>query len=165
MRSYATTLAVLVLGAFVTACPGGDSTPLPDVLIEHGDSSVSAGEQSMIDRHNATRTTSGLGTLAVNALLCQVAQSHANYMADIGQITHDDAGGGRVYDRAPAAGYNYVLIGENVAYDISADAVYSMWLESTGHYENITRPGFSEIGVGVATRGIYQYWCVVFGDR
>lgn len=155
-----TVLVVLLLG-----CGGNDSVPVPDALIEHGEPSVSAGEQQMIGRHNATRAAQGAGALAANPLLCQIAQDQANYMADIGEFTHEDMLGGRVADRAAAVGYAYVTIGENVGFDVSAEELYSGWLNSSGHLANIVKPEYTEVGVGRATRGIHQYWSVAFGAR
>lgn len=158
--TFASLLAVGLLG-----CGGSDPVPVPDALIVHGDASVSAGEQQMIDRHNATRGAQGVGALTANNLLNQIAQEQANYMADIGEFTHDDAFGGRVYDRAETVGYVYTTIGENVGFDVSAEQLYSGWLGSSGHYAQIVKPEYTEIGVGQATRGLYQYWSIVFGDR
>jgi uncharacterized protein YkwD len=86
-------------------------------------------------------------------------------MADIGQYSHEDAGGGHVDDRATAAGYTWTSIGENVGTNMEAQALFDGWMNSEGHRNNILNAGFSEIGVGQATRGLYQYWCVVFGSR
>lgn len=157
------TTALLLAIMLLFSCKGDD--PVTDALVEHGDATVSAGEQQMADRHNTTRTGQGTGTLAINAQLCQIAQDQANYMADIGDFTHVDILGGHVDDRATAVGYVYVRIAENVGYDSSQEVLYNGWLASTNHLANIVNPEFQEIGVGRASRGIYQYWSVVFGAR
>lgn len=156
----------VVLLITLMACGGsGDPVPVPGALITHGDASITAGEQQMIDRHNTTRAGQGLGALTGQAQLNQIAQDQANYMADIGQYQHDDASGGGASDRATAVGYAWVTIGENVGYDTVAQDLFDGWMNSTGHRNNILNPAVDEIGVGVATRGIYQYWCVVFAAR
>ena len=160
--AFIMTFAALVL----SACGGsGDPVPVPNVLVTHGDASITAGEQEMINRHNTTRAGQGVSALAANAQLNQIAQNQANYMADIGQYQHADAGGGIVSDRATAAGYAWVTIGENVGFDMQAQILFDGWMNSTGHHDNILNPAVDEIGVGVATRGLYQYWCVDFGAR
>jgi len=163
MRKVYAALVFALSLLVMSACGGSDSVPVPDGLIQHGDASVTAGEQDMIDRHNATRSTLGLNALTSNNLLNQIAQNHANYLADTGQYVHEDAAGGHVWDRADAVGYVYLSIGENVGYDQYADVLYNNWLGSAGHYGNIVNADFDEIGVGRATRGLYQYWCIVFG--
>jgi len=165
MRKFAY-LVISALTVFIVGgCGGNDPVPVPEALIQHGDAALTAGEQEMISRHNTTRSDQGVGGLTANTLLNQIAQQQANYMADIGQYQHEDAGGGHVSDRASTAGYAWVTIGENVGFNLEAQAMFDGWMNSTGHRENILDPSFDEIGIGQATRGLYQYWCVVFGAR
>ncbi|GEM_PF-3179821 len=155
---------ILTAVALLLSCNGGDD-PITDALVVHGDNSLTASELAMIDRHNTTRGAQGAGALSANVQLNQIAQNQANYMADIGNYTHEDNQGGHVDDRATAVGYTYTRIAENVGYDISSEALYSGWLDSSGHLGNIVNPDYDEIGVGRADRGIYQYWSVVFGAQ
>jgi uncharacterized protein YkwD len=165
MRQGFIALLTAMLSIVAGACGGNDPVPVPDALINHGDAALTAGEQEMINRHNTTRGDQGIAGLTANSLLNQIAQQQANYMADIGQYSHEDAGGGHVDDRATAAGYTWTSIGENVGTNMEAQALFDGWMNSEGHRNNILNAGFSEIGVGQATRGLYQYWCVVFGSR
>ena len=121
-------------------------------------------EQSMIDMHNNTRAGLGLQQLTPNALLSQIAQQQADYMLSIGQMSHEDASGGQVWDRAAAVGYADIT-GENVAYgiNVSSEMIYNGWINSPPHYQNITLPEYAEIGMGVAISGSTQYWCATFG--
>jgi uncharacterized protein YkwD len=120
---------------------------------------------AMLSRHNATRSSAGVPALSENALLNQIAMQQAQYEASIGDFSHEDASGNHVDVRATNVGYNWVAIGENVGYDISAAQLYTGWLGSPGHYGNIVDTDFTEIGIGVAQAGIYQYWCIVFGNQ
>jgi uncharacterized protein YkwD len=120
---------------------------------------------AMLSRHNATRTGAGVPALSENALLDQIAMQQAQYEASIGNFSHEDASGNHVDVRATEAGYNWVAIGENVGYDVNAAQLYTGWLGSPGHYSNIVDTDFTEIGIGVAQAGIYQYWCIVFGNQ
>jgi len=165
MRQFAFALLTVMLSIVAVACGGNDPVPVPDALINHGDAALTAGEQEMINRHNTTRGDQGVAGLTANSQLNQIAQQQANYMADIGQYQHEDAGGGHVSDRATAAGYTWTSIGENVGTDMEAQALFDGWMNSEGHRNNILNAGFNEIGVGQATRGLYQYWCVVLGSR
>jgi len=103
--------------------------------------------------------------LSENALLDQIAMQQAQYEASIGDFSHEDGSGHHVDTRATDVGYNWVAIGENVGYDVSAAQLYTGWLGSPGHYSNIVDADFTEIGIGVAQAGIYQYWCIVFGSQ
>lgn len=166
MRITASLAVVALVLMNCMSCGGGnDPVPVPDVLVNHGQPAVDAGEQDMVDRHNDARAAQAVDPLTVNALLSEIAQDQANYMADIGQFQHTDAGGGRVQDRATAAGYEWITIGENVGFNLEAEVLFNGWMDSTGHRENILDSDFEEIGVGRATRGLYQYWCVTFGAR
>jgi uncharacterized protein YkwD len=154
-------LAALAALLMLTGCPGGGVIPLPG----GSDDSLAAAREAMIERHNDTRLGAGLDELAEDSRLDQIAQEQAEYMASIGDITHDDSNGNDVRARADSVAYDWILIGENVGYATSASTVYSLWLDSPGHYSNITQAGYSEIGVGRGESGGYQYWCVVFGNR
>ena len=160
MRRLDVRAGIVLLGCLLAlggGCKAGGSL-LPDV-------NLNTERSAMLSRHNATRAGEGLPALAENALLDQIALQQAQYEASIGNFSHEDANGHHVDVRATDAGYNWVAIGENVGYDISGAALYTGWLGSPGHYANIVDTDFTEIGLGVAQAGIYQYWCVVFGNR
>ena len=71
-------------------------------------------------------------------------------------------------DRATAAGYRWVRVGENIASGQRTveDAVAS-WLDSPGHCANIMNPAFTEMGAAYAinpqSRNRTAYWTQVFG--
>lgn len=159
MQTFLKAIALLA-AVLLVSCKGGSGIPgLPDP--GGSDNSISG----MLARHNSARAGAGLGALAENSLLDQIAQDQAEHMADIGDITHTDSGGGLVTDRADAAGYLWVLIGENVGYASSAQQVFDLWMASPGHKANILEADFTEIGIGRSSSGLSQYWCVVFGDQ
>ena len=147
----------VIAAVILSACGnGGSGIPNPD-----GDNSL----QGMVDRHNATRSANGAPELATNAALMQIAQDQADYIASIGDAVHTDATGHHVDYRATNAGYAWIHIGENVGFAIDAETLYDLWLNSPPHLGNITDDTYTEIGVGMAQHGSYQYWCVVFGAR
>ena len=160
MRHWQTVLLASAILLAVSACGGGGGAVNPP-----GGFDATLEIQVMLNRHNNTRAALGLGTLAVNPILAQIAQSQANYMASIGQITHTDGTGGDAAERASNAGYAWSWLGENVGFDTDAVDVYQAWLNSQGHYDNITGTHFTEIGIGVALAGATQYWCVDFGTQ
>lgn len=164
MARFGLRMAVgLLLGGLLVACKGGDGGGGPQP--PPGPPDLPSARADMLSRHNGTRAAGGVPILTENPLLDQLAQAHAEYMAATATLTHVDASGGNVDDRATAAGYNWTNIGENIAFDVSAVTIYNAWLGSSGHYNNIVNPSFTEIGMGRAILGVYQYWCVVFGNE
>lgn len=146
----------------LAACKSG-GTVLPPGGGGNGDHATQIA--AMLARHNDTRAGLGLAALTQNALLNQIAQQHADYMANTGNLSHTDGTGQQVDGRATAIGYGWTVIGENIGYDTSPAHLYSAWLGSAGHYANIVDTDFQDIGIGVTDAGIYQYWCVVFGRQ
>jgi uncharacterized protein YkwD len=157
-----------VLLAFVlllTSCPGGGSDSGNNLPDPNPGTNPTQDIQAMLGRHNDTRTGLGRAALTVDATLAQIAQSHAQYMASSGNLSHTDGDGNGVDDRADNAGYNWSFIGENISRAGSGEQAYQFWLGSTGHYANITNEDYSDIGIGLVEVGGVQYWCVVFGSR
>ena len=95
--------------------------------------------------------------LAMNTLLIDAARDHSQWMLDANTFSHTGEGGSTIGERIQAAGYEYSLAGENIAWigqqgtiDL-VDAIYDhhegLFL-SPGHRVNILREGFYELGVG-----------------
>lgn len=105
---------------------------------------------------NAARVQGGLAPLAVNPLLTEAAQMKADDMARGSYYAHVSPDGKSPLYWLNLVGYKYLNAGENLVIDrdTSADAV-NAWMQSADHRENILRPQFTEIGVGVAA-GEYQ---------
>jgi uncharacterized protein YkwD len=106
-----------------------------------------------------------LPPLQVNATLFKVARAHAANMAKKGEMNHV-LDGLNPAKRALAAGYDYSEIGENIASSDGAPLADIMqgWMKSKVHRENILRPGFREIGFGIAKNDKGDiYYAQVFG--
>ncbi len=95
-----------------------------------------------------------------NNTLELVANVHCASMYRNNYFNHRDLHGKRVGDRADKLGYDYKLIGENIAvgYD-EENSVLIGWLESREHCECIMNPKFTEVGVS----RVGEYWTQVFG--
>ena len=69
---------------------------------------------------------------------------------------HETPEGSDPSTRVAGAGYPIpgASVGENIHWGIEANAtpvrIFRDWMESHGHRENILRPEFTEVGVGVA---------------
>ncbi|WP_418320703.1 CAP domain-containing protein [Piscinibacter sakaiensis] len=99
--------------------------------------------------------------------LAKAALGHSRQMADDNFFSHSGKKGGKVSDRAEAAGYSWRRVGENIASGQgSTDAVVAAWLASPGHCANIMNPRFTEMGAAYAvnpTSDTTIYWTQVFG--
>ena len=111
---------------------------------------------------NIERSEAGEEPLVYNMALERAAQAHAEDMAEKGYFSHTAPDGSDFSARADAAGYTGFPGGENIAQgQRSPEQVMNSWMNSQGHRENILRPRFDEIGVG-----LHQgYWVQVFGQR
>jgi LysM repeat protein len=120
---------------------------------------------ALIDAVNNLRIGNGLPPYEINNTLMSIAQSHSNYQASIGQVTHIGAGGTRPRDRAAAAGYGggaTFFISENIAggTDLSVDGAISMWLGDDPHIQTMLSPNYQEIGAGVAEADGFVYYTI-----
>ncbi len=120
---------------------------------------------------NQYRASAGCAALTTNAALTTAAQAHAVDMAVNDYFSHTGLNGSHPWDRATAAGYNWSMIGENIAagYSTPAAAVAG-WVASPPHYANMVNCNFQDTGVGyyylASDPGSYTYhyyWVQDFG--
>ena len=79
-------------------------------------------------------------------------------------MSHQGSDGSTPADRVQKCGYDFLRIGENVAFgQDTPKEVVAEWLESPPHRKNILG-NYTEIGASVckSKRG-KLYWCVEFG--
>lgn len=125
-------------------------------------------EQLIVDLTNKARAKEHLPPLKPNPILFQVARAHAANMAKQQQMAHV-LDGKNTFDRLKAAGYKYGWAGENVAetfHGLRPRPMFNGWMKSKVHRENILRPQYTEIGIGIARseNGDY-YYAQEFGSR
>lgn len=158
--------AVLLAGApgasAATNCPDADAAPASVGVAR------SAAAVACLVNHE--RQAVGLAPLAASGPSAQAATWHADDMAARGYFSHNALfpapHGSNVGDRLIAAGYDWTLVGENIARGQDTPrTVMQAWLASAGHCENVVRPGFTEAGYGVSTAGNGPYWAQVFSRR
>ncbi len=114
----------------------------------------SAAEQQFVDLVNAERAKHGLGKLEIDERLTEIARKHSALMSQRHQLSHQFAGEPDVRARVAATGMRFNYSGENVAYDSrGVDAAHEGLMNSPPHRENILRPQFNAIGVGVIRSG------------
>ncbi len=113
---------------------------------------------------NQDRVARGLPPLSWNASLATAAQTHAQWMAGEGTLSHQYPGEADLMTRASQAGAHFQAIAENIASAWSEDAVESAWMHSTPHRTNILDPHMNAIGVGVVERRGTFYAVEDFAD-
>ena len=127
--------------------------------------------QAIVDLTNAARAEAGLSSLRIDATLNQVAQAFAQSMDQQDFFGHLSPNGDSPADRVRDAGYQYRFVGENIAKgQVTADFAFQTWQESPGHWANILKPEYEEIGIGqfkVTNDQFYKgyFWVQVFGTK
>lgn len=108
--------------------------------------------------------------LALDPRLDAAAQRHADDMLARSYFAHADPDGRTVRERAHAAGFDWVAVGENIAEgQQTVNEVVDSWMRSAGHRENILDRRYTRTGVGLALgrdskTGEYRIlWVQTFG--
>jgi len=118
---------------------------------------------------NELRTEQELEPLSERTELNQAAQIRAEESGQVFSHTRPD---GRdafsVFN--DGINYNYRIIGENLGMATyhkdevaMAELIFEGWVNSEGHYENMVRPDYSEIGIGLHYDGEFLYAAQMFG--
>jgi uncharacterized protein YkwD len=131
----------------------------------------------VIARTNSYRVANGCPALTVNSTLMGTAQAHSQEMALRDYVGHSSANGTSPWDRIKAAGYNYRLVAENIAWGAtSPEQVVDAWFfespPNDAHRKNILNCGLHEIGVGYyylsndsGNVTAHTYWTQDFGAQ
>lgn len=105
----------------------------------------------IIRETNTKRSEGGFTVLTGDARLDAAAQAKVDDMFERQFFEHVSPTGESASTLVTQAGYTFFLVGENLAlgnYKDDQDVVMA-WMNSQGHRENILRPEFSQIGVGI----------------
>lgn len=100
---------------------------------------------------NLNRQSEGFSILKQNTKLESSAQKKAQDMLDRQYFEHDSPEGIGVADLAKESGYEYIVVGENLARGDfkTADEVVLAWMNSPAHRENIMNNKYTDIGIGI----------------
>ncbi len=107
---------------------------------------------------NRFRHLHGVPELKLNPELGKAARDFAGYLAKTDKFSHT-ADGRQPAQRAAAAGYDYCIVAENIAWEFNsagfgsrelAQAFLTGWKNSPGHRRNLLDPDVTEIGIAVA---------------
>lgn len=107
--------------------------------------------------------------LSLAPALTRAASVHARDMAAHDFFSHVGSDGSTPGDRATRAGYDWSMVGENIASGVrTPQEVVAGWLESPDHCANIMMAGFRQMGVAFAVRpenARVIVWTEDFGAR
>jgi uncharacterized protein YkwD len=110
---------------------------------------------------NTARQETGCGPVTANASLTNAAQAHATDMSNRGYFEHTTPDGVTFDQRIRNAGYPSPGA-ENIARgSTTAEAVMELWMNSSGHRQNILNCDLTTLGVGLDVDGFY--WVQDFG--
>jgi uncharacterized protein YkwD len=127
-------------------------------------------EETFLNTINNYRAANGLGALALDPQLNQVALWMANDMASNNYFSHTDSLGRDPFVRMDQIGYGYnTWRGENlVAGTEGAQASFEMWTGSPGHNANMLGEHYTVIGIARkfnASSTFGWYWATEFGGH
>jgi uncharacterized protein YkwD len=125
----------------------------------------SAAEEWMLGAVNSERAKAGLPALAVDPRLTEIARKHSVLMSQRGELSHQFSGEPSVRDRVSSTGMRFNFSGENVAYDSKVESAHSGLMLSPKHHENIMKPDYNAIGIGIARNGTRLYVTQDFARR
>jgi len=149
MKKTTLTLCIVVLfGITLTSCSNDEDgiyfedTAQASVIEKANYSPL---ENEILDLVNTHRETLGLSKLTPLNIVSGVADTHTNYMIEIGEINHDNFSSRSKILKESAQAKS---VGENVAYGYSsAQGVVNSWLNSPGHKKVIEGPNYTHFGI------------------
>ncbi len=112
-------------------------------------------EAEMLVLVNKERRKVGLDTLKPDTALQKVAIAHSADMFERGYFAHITPEGKDPFDRMREAHIRFLLAGENLALAQTLSIAHRGLMNSPGHRENILRPGFGRLGIGILDGGFY----------
>ncbi|WP_430452346.1 CAP domain-containing protein [Rhodopirellula europaea] len=164
----------LVFGCllFVGPLVAQEESTAVSVESESDSEMVAEVEKAIVKQINDYRKKKELSQLAVNDELQETAKKFAEFMAESGKYGHR-ADGNTPAERAKAAGYEYCVVRENIAYrtntgEVTAKSLIDIfvqgWIDSPPHHENIVAKHITQTGAAVATADQTTYYAVhLFG--
>ncbi|MDX6555284.1 MAG: hypothetical protein QOD86_1479 [Miltoncostaeaceae bacterium] len=184
-RTAAAAAAMAMLGALgAFAVPGAAAPAAPESKAPKGAESAAPAkvrvqpglERALLREMNEARAEYGLPAFQGKSSLQHAARKHSAYLARLGHLDHDSAGGRPFWTRLVKAGYpRNSTMGENLALiggcgrpngyvqlrrqareesnHRQAEQVVAMWLKSPGHRANLLSRDFRYAGTGVTTDG------------
>jgi len=140
-------LAACALVAFATLGAGSANAARPLHL--------SRAERTLLTAINSARAAAGVPPLRASVSLSSAAAWQSQVLAQAGYIDHTSPDGSTLLDRLTRARWHGTTAGEDLAVAPTPSDAVAMWMQSPGHRENLLRPSFHTVGVGLA-RGAWS---------
>ena len=136
-------------------------------------------EKKTLQLHNRARVARDIPRLCIDQRLQKAARQHSADMIRNDYFSHTSKDGTTFSQRVKQAGYtargmSVYRVGENIGGGSGSYASpqnrHKAWMNSSGHRQNILKPGFRHVGIGVAngtykTQQGYRMYTVDFGFR
>jgi uncharacterized protein YkwD len=146
------------------------STPSKTASSSSGYATRSDWADAVLDELNGERANRGLPALKLNSKLVDSAHTHNLAMAKANTLSHQLSGEAALGSRVSGAGYEWSLVGENIAYNSSQSesgvlalqkAMYNEKPPDDGHRENILNKNFVDVGIDVINDSVHdKVWLV-----
>jgi uncharacterized protein YkwD len=164
MPAIAAMLSVLALSACAED-PNLDALSATDFSVAAIDAVNKARAE---DRVCGTTPHSAAGPVQWDGRLADAAMMQVDFLQEKDLFTHQGENGSRVGDRAMAAGYDWVAVGENLAAGhTSLDSVIADWIKSPSHCSTLMRATYVDAGFafvpGANGNAYRSYWALVLG--
>ena len=118
----------------------------------------------MLAAINDEREKRGIAPLKMNKYLLNGAAVRAPELKTLFDHTRPN---GQMCFTAIKSGYSYAQAGENIAQGRSAlpnvEQIVNMWMNSSGHRQNILTSSYKDTGIGLAYANGTWYWVQMFG--
>lgn len=135
-------------GTTTPSTNSGVNTGSSDNSQNANNSSTSTFASQVVTLVNQERTKAGLSALTSDPALASMALDKAKDMYNIKYFDHNSPTYGSPFDMMKAYGIRYTYAGENIAKgQRNPQEVMNVWMNSTGHRQNILSPNFTKIGV------------------
>ncbi|HEX2172666.1 MAG TPA: CvpA family protein, partial [Dehalococcoidia bacterium] len=108
-----------------------------------------AAEARMLELLNRERTSRELPALQLDPTIVPVARAHSRDMFERSYFSHQTPDGLTPVNRLRQGGVEFLVAGENLAYAPTVERAHEGLMKSPGHRENILRPEFGRVGIGV----------------
>jgi uncharacterized protein YkwD len=104
---------------------------------------------------NSARAAAGVPPLRASVSLSSAAAWQSQVLAQAGYIDHTSPDGSTLLDRLTRVRWHGTTAGEDLAVAPTPSDAVAMWMQSPGHRENLLRPSFHTVGLGLA-RGVWS---------
>lgn len=159
--------------SFLDLSDSGETPEAPDVFSEEAEKlDIQLIEETVIELVNELREDLDVNPVTSNEMLRSAATIRAIETEE--QFSHTRPDGSDAFTVFDEEGihYPYRTAGENLGmatYHLQeeqmAELIFNGWVESQGHYENMIRSDFEEIGVGVHYDDEFLYITQLFGTQ